>query len=166
MEEIKYNGKFVQVKEALIEGAIFEKVYLPHSLVVIALTNENEILFIKEKRPHETPPERLKLVTGHIDPGEAPIDCANRELQEEAGYKAAHLEEIMVHRSTGTLNSNFHYFFAKDLTESKLPNPDGEDTILEIVKVPLKDIERMLYEDKLPWTLSTLGLFKVLKKLT
>ena len=70
MEEIKYNGKFVQVKERIIDGAIWEMAYIPNSLVVIPLTDEDEIIFIVEKRPHENPPQRLKLVTGHIDEGE------------------------------------------------------------------------------------------------
>ena len=108
MEEIKYCGKFVSVKEKIINGQTWEMVTIPDSLVVIPITSKDEIIFIVESRPHETPNKRLKLVTGHIDSYESPIDCANRELQEEAGFKAKDLEEIMVHRSTGTINSNFH----------------------------------------------------------
>lgn len=161
MEEIKYCGKFVSVKEKIINGQTWEMVTIPDSLVVIPITSKDEIIFIVESRPHETPNKRLKLVTGHIDSYESPIDCANRELQEEAGFKAKDLEEIMVHRSTGTINSNFHYIVAKDLVPSKMLNPDGEETILQVKKISIKNVKHMLFTDQLPWTLSTLGLFKL-----
>jgi len=140
---------------------VWEKVYLPHSLVVIALTKENEILFIEEKRPHEKNPTRLKLITGHIDEGETVLECANRELQEEAGFKAHKLTEILAHESTGTVNSNFHYILAEDLEPSKIPNPDGEDSIVQVLKIKYSEVEKMLYENRLDWNLSSLGLFKV-----
>lgn len=165
MEKLKYDGKYIQVRELTIGEHVWEKVYLPDSLVVIPLTDENEIIFIVEKRPHEIPNQRLKMVTGHIDLGEPPIQCANRELQEEAGFKANKLEELMVHHSNGTVNSNFYYFLATDLEESKLPNPDGEDTVLEVRKIKIDDVKAMLSQGELQWTLSTLGLFKVFDRL-
>ena len=161
MEELKYDGKFIQVKELTIDNHVWEKVYLPDSLVVIPITDKNEIIFIVEKRPHEVPNQRLKMVTGHIDPGETPIGCAGRELQEEAGYKANKMEELMVQHSNGTVNSNFYYFLATDLEESKLPNPDGEETILEVLKIDIEKVKEMLSTGELLWTLSTLGLFKI-----
>jgi ADP-ribose pyrophosphatase len=161
MEELKYNGKYIQVKELTIENHVWEKVYLPDSLVVIPITDNNEMIFIVEKRPHEIPNQRLKMVTGHIDLGESPINCANRELQEEAGFKANKLEELMVHHSNGTVNSNFYYFLATGLEISKLPNPDGEETILEVKKIKIEKVKEMLSSGELQWTLSTLGLFKV-----
>ena len=164
MEEVKYSGKYVQVKEKTIDGEVWEMAYIPNSLVVIPITKDDEIIFIVEKRPHETPSKRLKLVTGHIDEGESPIECANRELQEEAGFKANDLEELMVHTSTGTINSNFHYFYARDLEVCKLPNPDGEDSILEVRKIHIDKVKEMLFKDELPWSLSTLGLFKIFEK--
>jgi ADP-ribose pyrophosphatase len=161
VEEIKYNGKFIKVSEKKIDQYTWEKVYLPDSLVVIPLTENNEIIFIVELRPHETPNKRLKLVTGHIEKGESPLETANRELQEEAGYKSYNLSEIMVHRSTGTITSNFYYFFARDLEESKIANPDGEHTILEVKKFKLEEVKAMLKSGEMDWNLSTLGLFKV-----
>jgi 8-oxo-dGTP pyrophosphatase MutT (NUDIX family) len=161
VETIKYNGKFIRVSEKKIDQYTWEKVYLPDSLVVIPLTDDNEIIFIVEQRPHETPNFRLKLVTGHIEKNESPIETANRELQEEAGYKSHNLTELMVHRSTGTINSHFYYFFARDLVPSKIPNPDGEESILEVKKFKVETVQKMLKNGELEWNLSSLGLFKV-----
>lgn len=161
MEEIKYNGQFIQVKEMSKDGRVWEKAYFPDSIVVFPITKKNEVIMIIEKRPHEKQSERLKFITGHIDKGETAIECAYREMQEEAGFKANKLVEIAVHESSGTINSNFHFILAEDLEVSKLPNPDGEDTILEVKKIPLIRLKDMIYKDDFKWTLSTLGIFKI-----
>lgn len=164
MEEWKYRGKFVQVSELKKEGKVWEKVYLPHAVVVFPITTENEIVMVLESRPHETPDTRLKFVTGHIDHGETPLKTAAREIQEEVGFKADSFEEIMVHSSTGTVNSKFYYYLASELSLSKLPNPDGEDTILEIRKIQLKELKRMFYAGEIHWGLATLGIFRIFER--
>jgi 8-oxo-dGTP pyrophosphatase MutT (NUDIX family) len=162
MENTVYNGKFIKVTEFKHENHIWEKAYFPDSLVVIAVTDDQEIIFIEERRPHEENPVRLKMVTGHIDPGESALETANRELQEEAGFRAQKLTEILVNRSSGTINSNFHFILATGLEESKLPNPDGEDSIVSVKKIKMERVREMLRSGELSWNLSTLGLFKVL----
>lgn len=165
MEELKYNGKFVQVKEYSKDGVIWEKAYFPDSMVVFPITKDNEIIMVVENRPHEKTTQRLKFITGHIDQGESSIECAFREMQEEAGYKAEQLTQMFVHESSGTINTKFHYIIATELSYSKLPNPDGEDSIVEVKKIPLLELKRMIYNDKFKWTLATLGIFKILEKL-
>lgn len=164
MEKTVYNGNYIQVKELNIKGHTWEKAYFPDSLVIFPITKENEIILVEEKRPHEDNNIIQKFVTGHIDSNETPIECANRELQEEAGYKANKLTEILVHRSKGTINSNFYYILAEQLEESKLPNPDGEDTIVGIKKIKISELKKLLEEEKIPWTLPVLGLFKIFQK--
>lgn len=164
--KIAYSGDFVQVKEAFIDGYKWEMAYLPDSLAVFPITEQNELIMIEEKRPHERTPSRLKFVTGHLhEDDEDVLATANREMMEEIGFRANKLAEFMKHVSTGTINSTFHFVIAKDLEPKKIPNPDGEDTILAIHKVPLDQIEEMLYADKLNWTLTALGLFKLIRAL-
>lgn len=165
-EKTVYKGRFIEVREQEIDSYTWEKVYLPDSLVIFPVTKDNEMIMIEERRPHEETKVRLKFVTGHIEQNESPAQCANRELQEEAGYKAHNIEEILIHRSRGTVNSNFYFFLAKNLEVSKLPNPDGEETIVAVKKFKMEKIKEMLESGELPWTLATLGLFKVLNQYT
>lgn len=161
--KIAYSGSFVQVKESVIDGHTWEQAYFPDSLVVFPVTENNEIIMIEEKRPHEKTPSRLKFVTGHIHHEDDDVlATANREMMEEIGLSANRLAEFMKHESSGTINSNFHYIIAKDLEPKKIPNPDGEETILAIHRVPIDQLEELVYSEKLPWTISTLGLFKIL----
>lgn len=158
-----YNGRFIKVKEQTLNDYVWEKVFLPSSLVVYPITDENKILLIEEYRPHEKKSSRLKFITGHIGKNEDILVSANRELQEEVGYKAQSLQQIYHHQSSGTLNSNFYMILAKDLIRSKIPNPDGEETILSIKEFDLDEVEDMIYSQKITWGLSCLG-FLYLKK--
>ena len=160
--KLAYSGNFVQVKESVIDGYVWEKAYFPDSLVVFPITKNGEIIMIEEKRPHEKKPSRLKFVTGHIHDGDDVLETANREMMEEVGLRANQLAEFLKHESSGTINSNFHFVIARDLEPNKIPNPDGEDTILAIHRMPFKKIEEMIYSEELPWSVSTLGMFKIL----
>lgn len=162
MEKTVYKGQYIEVKEKKVDEYTWEMAYFPDSLVVFPFTDNDELIMIEERRPHEENPIRLKFVTGHIETGEAPNECANRELQEEAGFKAKHIEEILIHKSRGTINSNFYYFKASDLSVSKLPNPDGEGTIVSVKKIKRERVIEMIRSGELEWTLATLGLIKVL----
>ncbi|MBC75438.1 MAG: hypothetical protein CME64_05420 [Halobacteriovoraceae bacterium] len=163
-DKVVYSGRFVQVKESTIDKYVWEKVFLPDSLVVFPLDSENKIVMVEENRPHESAPSRLKFVTGHLDPDEDVLKAANREMMEEIGLEAKELREFYRHESSGTLNSKFHFVIAKNLRPNKIPNPDGEETISKVLHLSISEIEKMLYEDKLSWTLSTLGFFKILRQ--
>jgi 8-oxo-dGTP pyrophosphatase MutT (NUDIX family) len=164
MEKTKYEGKFIKVTEEQIENNTWERVYLSDGVQVFPITSEGKIKMIEERRPHEKNPIRLKFVTGLMDNSEDPLKTANREMQEEIGFKAEHLE-ILIHReSSGTVNNNFYQIIATGLSESKIPNPDGEDTIVSIKEYSISEIENLLEEEKLPWSMGALGIFK-LKKL-
>lgn len=164
MEKTMYDGKFIKVTEEEIDGNVWERVYLNSGVQVFPITSEGKIIMIEEKRPHENNPVRLKFVTGLIDDGEDPLVAANREMQEEIGYKADHLEILLSRESSGTVNNNFYQIIATGISKSKIPNPDGEDTIVSIKEFSIEEIEKMLDEDKLPWSMGALGIFK-LKKL-
>ena len=164
MEKTVYDGQFIQVRELKLDNYTWEKAYLPDSLVVFPLTEDGQIYMIVEARAHENTPQRLKFVTGHVEKDEDVLLSANRELQEEIGLKANQVEIAYHHRSSGTLNSNFYMIVASEFIENKLPNPDGEETILEIKKFPLEDVERMIFNHEITWGLSCLGFLNILNK--
>jgi ADP-ribose pyrophosphatase YjhB (NUDIX family) len=142
-------------------GVCWERAYLHDGLIVYAMDDENYFYLIMEKRPHETPSHRLKMVTGIYEPEFGLEENVNRELQEEIGKKAREIELLFSVHSTGTINTTTHIVWAKGLSDSKLPNPDGEDTIMEIRKVSYHQLEKMVMNNELRWSLSTLGFFKI-----
>ncbi|MFT6630383.1 MAG: ADP-ribose pyrophosphatase [Bacteriovoracaceae bacterium] len=164
MEKTKYEGKFIKVTEELIGKNTWERVYLSDGVQVFPITSDGKIKMIEERRPHEKHPIRLKFVTGLMDEDEDPLETANREMQEEIGFKAQHLEVLIHREATGTVNNNFYQVIATGLSEYKIPNPDGEDTIVSIKEFTIEEIEQLLEDEKLPWSMGALGIFK-LKKL-
>lgn len=139
MERTAYKGNFIRVTEETIDGSLYERAYVRDSVTVFAVDEDKNLFFIREKRPHETPPERWKAVTGFLEEGETVEDNANRELQEEIGKRAGELRLLLSIRHSGTINLTQHFVLARRLENHKLPNPDGEDSILEITKLSLKE---------------------------
>jgi len=161
METKKYDGKILQVTEETINGLVWERCYLPDGVIIFPFTKEGKILFIKEKRPHETPNVRLKSVSGILESDKGtPEENANREMQEEIGFKGK-LTHLLTLKSNGTVNNTQHFFMATNLEKSKLPNPDGEDTIMEVVEFDLEELFQMYMTDQLRWSHSTLGFLRL-----
>jgi len=86
---------------------------------------------------------QLGLCKGGIELGHTPEETAQRELQEEVGYKAGRLDklaEVFLHPAYTTAKT--HIFLARDLKESKLVGDEGEE--LEVVSYPFKDFEKLI----------------------
>ena len=77
----------------------------------LALTNNNEILFVKQYRP-VLEKYTLELPSGHVEPGQTPEQAAQAELLEETGYKAEKLELLgCINPDPGRLNNKLWRFF-------------------------------------------------------
>ena len=162
MEREVYKGQIIQVTEESIGGIVWERAYVPDGVIIFPVTEEGKILMILEKRPHENPPQRLKPVSGILETKYGgPEENAQREMQEEIGFKATEMKEFMTLKGSGTLNSTQHYFLARGLLPSKLPNPDGEDVILKIVEFTPEELLQKFMNDEIRWSHSTLGFFRL-----
>lgn len=70
-----------------------------------------------------------ELPAGRLDPGESPEAGARRELEEEVGLHADHLESISVFYTTpGFCDETMHLFRATDLREVP-PRPEADERI-------------------------------------
>lgn len=85
----------------------------------------------------------LTCVKGLIDVGEEPIEAANRELQEEIGFKAGQLTLMReLYTSPSHMYSPMYVFFARDLTPSVLVGDEPEP--LQQVRVPLNRLNDLI----------------------
>lgn len=110
---------------------------------VAALTDENELLFVKQFRyPYMEVTEELPA--GKRNPGEYPLEAAVRELSEETGATAEHIEPMgQLYPTPGYCGEIIHLFFATGLTIAE-PHPDA-DEFLEIERIPLdRAVERVM----------------------
>lgn len=104
----------------------------PGAVVVLPVLPDGRIALVRQYR-YPAEQELLEAVAGTLEPGEAPTLTAARELQEEAGYKAGHLEPLgAFYSAPGFCNEKLHLFLATDLTPSRLPGDDDERIDLEL----------------------------------
>ena len=107
------------------------------AVAVVPLTDEGDALLAVEYSP-AFGCEILTLVSGMIEPGESLEEAANRELQEELGWRAGRLDFLGELHPFKYLTIRVFVFLARDLTPSKLPG-DEAHAITER-RVPLKNL--------------------------
>ena len=77
-----------------------------------------------------------ELPAGRLDPGEAPVDCASRELREETGCSAGSVEYMYTMYTTpGFTDEKIHLFLASDLTDGETSHE--ADEFLEVERMAL-----------------------------
>ncbi len=146
--EVIYNGSVVKLnldKAELPNGktASREVVNHPGGVTVAAITNDNELLFVRQYRYpfHEIV---LELPAGKLEKTGTPLENAKRELLEETGavgYNFISLGKQMV--SPGFCDEVVHMYMCRiDHFEQQQPD---EDEFLEILRIPLdKAVEMVL----------------------
>jgi len=70
-----------------------EVVRHPGAVVILPLREDDRVVLIKNDRP-SLGRAIFELPAGTLEPPEAPVACAARELAEETGYKAATLSHL------------------------------------------------------------------------
>lgn len=105
----------------------------PGAVVVLPILDDGRIVTIRNFR-YAVQQELCELPAGTMDPGEAPIDTARRELQEETGYRAGVMTPLMAFfTSPGILTERMHAFLARELTHVGQRLQEGERITVELV---------------------------------
>ena len=141
-----FHGKIIDVvvdDVALPNGGTSKRelVFHPGGVAVIAVTEENKMIFVRQFRK---PLEKviLEIPAGKIDPGEGaqPELTGARELEEETGYRASTLEHVhSMYLSPGFANEVLHFVHAKQLQKVENPLPQDEDEVLEVYELTMKE---------------------------
>ena len=130
-----YRGSFFSVQVDRIRlpngrEATREFVRHPGAAAVVPL-KDGAVLLVRQNR-HAVGSDLLEIPAGKLDvPGEAPADCARRELREETGYEAGVLEALgAFYSSPGFTDERYHLYLATGLEQvGPAPDHDGGEPI-------------------------------------
>lgn len=108
----------------------------PGAAAVATLDDSGRVVLLRQYR-HAAGGYLWEVPAGKLDPGEEPATCAARELQEEAGLAADHLEHLgSIVTCPGFCDEVIHLFLATNLRP--VATARGADEVIdEIRTVPL-----------------------------
>ncbi len=122
----------------------FEYLHRVPTAVVLPFDAKRRLVVTKEYK--ELAKRKIwHLVVGKVEDGRTPMQAAQKELQEEAGFKAKMLK--LFYRSPMHKNWPLYVFIATGLTPSKLPGDPGED--VTAVPMSLEKAERLALTGKI-----------------
>ena len=111
-------------------------------VAIVPLDENGEIILVRQYRL-AAEEALLELPAGLVDPGEDLEAAAQRELQEETGYRAASLRRLGgFFVSPGFCTEFIHIYLAAGLTESPLDGDEDED--IRIERMPLAEAVRLV----------------------
>ncbi|MBB6448964.1 ADP-ribose pyrophosphatase [Geomicrobium halophilum] len=138
-----YDGKIFNVELHEVElpdgnASKREVVKHPGAVAVVGMTDDGKIPLVRQFRK-ATEEFLLEIPAGKREAGEEAISTAVRELKEETGYTAGHLEEIaQLYTSPGFANELISIYIASDL-QVGVPQTEA-DEFLTVEEWTLEEI--------------------------
>jgi 8-oxo-dGTP pyrophosphatase MutT (NUDIX family) len=148
--ESLHEGKhvdFVSKRYRRADGSEIEREVIEHPGSVAVLAHDAEFAYlVAQPREAVEEDELLEIPAGTLDvEGEDELECAKRELAEEAELRAEHWSLLhVVYPSPGFLSEKVTIFAATGLSPASGERDDDEE--IEIVRLDLAEIDRALPE--------------------
>ncbi|WP_188419098.1 NUDIX domain-containing protein [Oxalicibacterium solurbis] len=128
---LAYDGSFLKVQKDVVRlpndsRATREYIRHPGAVVILPVFDDGTILL---ERQFRYPLNRvfIEFPAGKIDPGEASLDCAKRELLEETGYTARDWQFVCtIHNAIAYSDEHLDLFLARGLTAGERKLDDEE----------------------------------------
>ena len=135
-----YTGKVVRLNVDTVKlpnGVTIdlETIRHPGAAAVVPMKDDGTVVLIRQFR-HAAGGFIYEIPAGKLSPGEDPLHCAARELEEEVGYRAASFELLSsIFTAPGFADEVIHVYKATGLIQGR--QQLDHDEVLEIVEMPL-----------------------------
>jgi len=142
-----YRGRAIGLHVDTVEKSSGKKVtrdVVEHSdcVAVVVLDEQDRVLLVRQFR-YPVGKFLLEIPAGGIDPGEEPVDCVRRELQEEIGYLPQKIDKLGGFYSIPGYGTEYLYcYLASNLVSSRLEAEDTES--IEVVRVSPNQILQLI----------------------
>ena len=129
------------------------------AVAIVPVTSEGSVILVQEYGAGIND-YQWGVPKGAIDPGETPIEAANRELMEEAGVGARSLHHLKnIHLSPSYMERSIDVVYAADLYEASLPGDEPEP--LATMEWPLSKLSELFQRDDVSDGISITALYLV-----
>lgn len=159
-----YKGRIINLRVddiTLPNGAPATREVVEHNggVCVLALTDQDEVLLVQQYRyPYQT--VLTEIPAGKISPGEDPLECGKRELQEETGAIAAHYQSLgVMYPTPGYCGEIIYIYLATDLSFGDT-NPD-DDEFLQVHRVPFSELLQQVLDGNVPDAKTQIAVLKL-----
>jgi ADP-ribose pyrophosphatase len=142
-----YKGKVVtlNVDTVVLPNGVtvdLEVVRHPGASAIVPLKEDGTVVLIRQFR-HAAGGFIYEIPAGKLSPGEEPLACAMRELEEEIGYRAKSLELLSsIFTAPGFTDEVIHVYKATGLTKGR--QQLDRDEVLDVVEIPLSEAIGMI----------------------
>ena len=166
--ELVFQGRMLKVHRDTVRlpdgnTATREHIYHPGAVAILPVLDSGDIVMERQYR-YPLGRDFIELPAGKMEPGEAPLATAKRELREETGYSATHWEFMAsIHVAIAYSNERIDLYLARGLTLGE--NGLDDEEFLEILTVPPEQAFQWLREGRISDSKTMVGLLMYEKML-
>ena len=155
-----YSSDLIKLYEDRLDLDGEEKIYIRairrNYSTIVPFISKNKVLVIRSYR-HLIDSIQLEAPSGYIEEGESPSQAAERELEEETGYKAKKIVSLGYYTLDYSMfEQTGNIFAAYDLANNNNNNTEGKSRQslgkmekIEIDTVSIEQIKELLYQGKI-----------------
>ena len=160
--EVAYDGSFLKVtrdRVSLPDGAHTDREFIRHpgAVVILPVFDDGSVLLERQFR-YPLGQVFIEYPAGKIDPGEDPLACAKRELEEETGYTASEWQFVCtIHNAIAYSDEHLDLYLARGLIAGEAKLDDGE--FLETFRATLPEMLAMVRSGQVTDVKTVIGTF-------
>ncbi|HSE59964.1 MAG TPA: NUDIX hydrolase [Nitrospiraceae bacterium] len=156
-----YRGRVVVLNVdtvALPNGVTvdLEVIRHPGASAVVPLKDDGTVILIRQFR-HAAGGFIYEIPAGKLNQGEDPLRCAERELEEEIGYRAGRFRLLSsIFTAPGFTDEVIHVYLGTGLTAGR--QQLDRDEVLEVVEMPITKAVEMIHSGEIRDAKTIVGL--------
>lgn len=164
--ECLLKTKIIDVRQddiELIDGNKSVRIVVEHpgGVVIVVQKTADTILMVNQYR-YPIKKSSLELPAGRLEKGEEPLFAAQRELEEETGFRAKTWRSLgFINTTPGFCDEKLYLYHATDL-EFVGEHPDA-DEIIEAQEYKIDDIFKMIKDGEINDSKTICGLMRAFK---
>lgn len=137
-----YTGKVITLNVDTVQlpngvTVDLETIRHPGAAAVVPVKADGTVVLVRQFR-HAAGGFIYEIPAGKLAPGEEPLQCAARELEEEVGYRASTFELLSsIFTAPGFADEVIHVYRATGLTKGR--QQLDRDEVLDVIEMPLPE---------------------------